>query len=623
MSFLTIISFLVFPYFMGWLISRAIEWISPTKPIYIPFFALGFIPIYFLFLLYQHQYVSVPIAQNIIFYSFFLIGGPLLFNYRRELPPLILNPVTLIFLSLLFFLVYIGAYLEIPSDPLAHLYKIYYGEYRIKVSYFYYHLALTYSPKDSLLKYDLWQAITILMLAFEFFRIGFIITQSRAKAFFILLSTFAFFGTNIFSYFRYYNFSTGFLAYIFYLNALLVLLNLYFNRKALYLLLLPLLFYLAAKIHLQEAMYIAIAFSISPFLWYLIYDRRSLAYFYRLKSTWFLTGVTVVALIERFFFFKNNLIKYTIKPNQFVTVWSPDTAGFKVVFPINFSHLHTSPVHLTLGLPGYISILFTLWILFSKKFSKPEKAIATVSISFFIMLFFPPTTYLLSIVLRSPYLFYRVLYGSLYWFPLAIGIYKISALLYRHFVLIHGFSWSRYLKPIPIALIMFVGFIYDANTYGRLYHFIHRVPYWYDVRAYYGAIRHIIDTDWQDRLKKGRCRVLSDASGNMALMSFSNIKYEGSRFNRPPKLLSQLIKNPHLFIKGMNDKAYCLIAVRKSVVIPVSWVGSTSRHWLGHHALPNHNVPQHNLNLFLHEKSFFKKVYEDEFVYLFSVNKES
>jgi hypothetical protein len=420
-----------------------------------------------------------------------LVAGWLAWKRRKAWRAFLPHCLFFFCLSALFFLP--GAYLEYPSDPWEHFRRIFawqnFSEVRgnplwYKFAYFFnYTWVNTLAVSDRRLAADALSAFWQLLLAWQFYRLSKQFAPSRALAALQVIGVFALFGHGIFS-FRYYALSSTPLAFIAYLGCLIVFLQLRAGQTrwslgtgvqvACYLLLI-------AANHFQELLLLGVsALAIA------IESRGGF-----LKYRWRIGLCFVVCWVLSFVLMREPSVRELIQKgilsarayDPFLGGWLSKWGVFRVWKP--GGHYFQ-----TLGIHGVLSIGLAAFAY--RRFPQ----IAALTLTPFLLLFFPPFVIALTLLTELPNS-YRVLYA----FPTSfILIAVLFSTLQRRVSVVPAFVAT-------LGLVVLMGSFSASPWRGRLAFQLARTTPLEDLRVL-DPLVHWVD---KNKLKlKPSCNVFSD-----------------------------------------------------------------------------------------------------------------
>ena len=556
-----------------------------------------FVPYLFFYLVFKYLHLKISDLEN-IFFILHIINSLGLIHYLYKFCS------NNHFSKLLFWLVIIllfqipGAYLEFPSDAWEHFRRIFEWQTCVlvddhstynKFTYFWgWTLMSEVQPIYRRTALDIYSTFWQFLLAYQFYlfalRIGF--SESWAKV--QVLGTICLFGTNIFSFYRYYALSSTPLAYIAYLRSLTIILDSFDGKrkKAIELIfLIPIIYYN----HYQEILLLLISFL-----------AVSIANFYKQKKINKITIFGTISILILCLFivtlFVTSFQKYSLLITNFwnsylQNYFTEKTPNSFVIEPNYWSKLgflriwdQKLPYFQTLGIYGYISMLFSiiLW--------KKYKVLCTLTFFPLLLLFFQPFTLFIA-TLEDQYTTFRVLYAFPYSFMLVVGFKETFKSIY---LMNQKFNINKY---IIIFMLIFLSLQSNLPWRGRLWHLLYNTP------AQLSLINLDITAQWFFKNRplrnysinaqflfgkpkiNSRCLLVTDNATSFSLVTHLGLQFQGNQrlypYNPSQSLMTfDSLKN---YIQSGNYQKPCSFLVGIPAQInppPISKVGQVSNHWL-------------------------------------------
>ena len=130
------------------------------------------------------------------------------------------------------------------------------------------------SIKNNVCFYNLWQGISFIYIGSRFYKLNLVIGLNKRISFLSLLLSMCFFGTNIFSYYRYYILSAGFWDYILFIEAIILIIYVLIYNKYINLLLFIPLSWILFSSHKQELWFLVIVLIHLPFSYFFITNKN-------------------------------------------------------------------------------------------------------------------------------------------------------------------------------------------------------------------------------------------------------------------------------------------------------------------------------------------------------------
>lgn len=591
-----------------------VRWLH-FSPKYLPWFAWGWV-VYFLIYILSRQWPA-PVQAVEFLFSGMALGIPLLFGvwkvFRKGTEPFLLCPSknllwekgTWVFIGVFgSVMLYVGPYLEFPSDPLFHAEAIQsweaarwmdsvdkmipHGKRYSHFAYFIYHWLLTPSDVSFGGQSGLAFLCAVLqsLLLLGFIRFTRLFTDNSWVGWFGGVASLGLFGIGIFSFYRYYILADSLISYLVFLEALALVCCFFLKERIRYLLLLP---------------------PLVVFCWF--NHRQGVLFLFN--------AVVGIGVLLTLFQYKN------------VSVW---LRRFWVLFiglsiPVSFSvsslehalglggwgAIFTRLNH-ALGLGGWIAVLGALFILF-KSPSKKHTILAAICLWPCLVLLNPFVLVLLNKVIMNPLVFYRVIYGSVYWVFLMIFVEYV----YTHRnVVLRWWPWRSF-APWPqrnflsrwglvFALSFFVmgtSLLPQAPVRGKIPNLLMKTDARLDGRELESAIRYL------RQVAPKQCRdphagkthfpmrsfILSDTYINHYLIVTGYFYTISDRWsilhplghklglvNKPPPKQWELTVKPEIdkkinFPESLKQYRVCYIVLHNRHLAPKSLAGQESGHW--------------------------------------------
>ncbi|MBF0206890.1 MAG: hypothetical protein HQK53_08350 [Oligoflexia bacterium] len=292
----------------------------------------------------------------------------------------------------------------------------------------------------------IYSAIAQTLLFFCFYRFSMVITNSRWIAITGAILSLGYFGTNIFSFYRYYTFSKVWFPYLVYLETLLIFVCALKNQKTKEMLHVFPLGLFCLIVHPQEALLLSIQIILLPTILFIAFvfgrDKTSIcSRYYRNAVIASALLVVISSLIYYFRLYNHFYFSALVAPPG--NYQNPEYLFFlKEIFPkisgdwaiVNFGL--NFPLFKTLGIFGVTSIILSLVFYFFPKLPNIEYKntlfFTAVCLVPFIALFCPLTIFFLGKIMSS-YLLYRLLYGSLYWLAFPAIVAYFAKVIYTLF----------------------------------------------------------------------------------------------------------------------------------------------------------------------------------------------
>lgn len=559
-----------------------------------------FVPYLFFYLVFKYFHLKISYLEN-IFFILHIVNTLTLIHYLYKF---FSNNH---FSKLLFWLVIIllfqipGAYLEFPSDAWEHFRRIFEWQTCVlvddhstnyKFTYFWgWTLMSEVEPIYRRTALDIYSTFWQFLLAYQFYlfalRIGF--SESWAKV--QVLGTICLFGTNVFSFYRYYALSSTPLAYIAYLRSLIIILDFFDGKrkKAIELIfLIPIIYYN----HYQQilllgiscfAIYIASFYEKNPSK----VNKKNIYNTIIFLILCFCIGTLSVSFFQKYallitnfwnsylqnYFTEKTPTSLVIEPNY----WSK--WGFLKIWDQKL------PYFQTLGIYGYISMLFSI-ILWNK-----YKVLSTLTFFPLLLLFFQPFTLFIA-TLEDHYTTFRVLFAFPYSFMLLVGFKETLKTLS---LMNQRFSINKYF--VIISLLIFLSLQSHLPWRGRLWHHLYHTPSELslknlDVTAQWffknrPLKNHYINAHllFGNPKNDSQCLLVTDNATSFSLVTHLGLQLQGNQRLYPynPSQDVNTFDTLKNYIESETHQKPCSFLVGIPAKInppPISKVGQLSNHWL-------------------------------------------
>ncbi|NEP55967.1 MAG: hypothetical protein F6K31_02945 [Symploca sp. SIO2G7] len=526
-----------------------------------------FVPYLLLYLYFKYDNLPTATLHN-IFIVLHIINLVLFFFYlykNKNRQQIKLTEILFwVFIAILF--LQPGAYLEFPSDPWEHFRRIFsWSAYSLiednpinnKFTYFWgWTLMSQVQPLYRRIALDIYSAFWQLLLAYQFYLLALRLGFDKSWAKIQVVATIFLFGTNLFSFYRYYALSSTPLAYIAYLRSLIILINARNGDKKQLAYLLPLVLIMYYN-HIQELLLLLIS-GFALVLDYLTDSKK------QIKILCITVAIAMpIALI---------LGAYMVSNPQLL----PEPASGRLSLPHisswgSFRIWDTKlPYFETIAVHGLISLLLAVaW------FAK-HKTIALLTLTPYLLMLFPP--FVLSFVVAmasgysSNYGTYRVIYAFPTSFILVFGLKETFILLTKKFKL-HPPHLQLRLLVVILAILIALPPIYPYR--GRFWFQIYQPPAALSFKS--------IDTTAQwfftNRQLDAKCLLMADAATDFTLNTNLALRIVPRLhvYNPSESLTSDsALKN---YIKDQNVCRILVAIPDKVSPPPVSVVGQLSGHW--------------------------------------------
>lgn len=511
------------------------------------------------------KYLHLPASGLKIIFICFHLGLIVLFiNYLRTTSKKSEMADFVFWIGLVLLFLVPGAYLEFPSDPWEHFRRIYaWQSYRFidenplsdKFSYFWgWTLVYMVPPLYRRTALGVYGAFWELVLAYQFYLLALRLGFSKSWARIQVLATVCLFGANVFSFYRYYALSSTIVAYIAYLAAVIILMDVLDGerKKAL---LLPLLVLIIYCNHLQEFIFLAI--STTALLIHRAYE------------------------IQRFQKTLNYLLPLTLIVSWIIGAWvvlNPQfipIQGFNPV-PSSVSSWGTfrlwdlkMPYVEAMAVHGLVSLGLAI-VLFKKYRRVALLTLAPV----FLMLFFPFVLCLSALIGNFDHqISWRVLYAFPGSFILVAGLKEGSDFILRR---VSIRSKALLAQLVVVSVVVCVSLVPTFPYRGRLWFVLLKPPQQLALEPMDQTSQWLYDNDHRDL----NCLLAGDGATAMALAATLGLKEEPERLT--PRDSFQLVSKGSPFGSYLQSNQVCglVVAVPSKIMPgPLSRVGQLSGHW--------------------------------------------
>ncbi len=600
-------------YLLGrqWAIStETIHWIFTGMAVGIPcltgvWYGLGLSPMRL-----QKRYHGLPLEKETLFLVSLFVGG----------------------------MIYIGPYLEFPSDPVYHLFFIQNWEaaqWMTSVEgrpshfvYFLYHWLL----EPSNISWGQRTGLAILsaglqgLLLWNFIRVTRIFIPNVWVGWFGGVASVGLFGNSIFSFYRYYVLSNGFISYLVFLEGLILIFCCFFKERFRYLLLLiPLLVFCLFN-HRQEGLLLLNAVVGIGFL-SLIFRYRTLSARFR-RPLLFVAGIgTVVAIL---------LWSYLSKPlltesQLFYLKKIADGLLERPLYVSSFVRLNE-----VLGGAGWLAMVAALVVLLWFRHSKKLTILACLCLWPLIVLWNPIAVELMLNFFYSTVL-YRLIYGSLYWIFLVV-FFGYLYQQWHHSPRARSGHWKL---AIGMSVFIAVMWIPQAPIKGKIQHLLTKPSDQLNGKNLDAAIQYLrrqAPENCTDPYRSGhrpvRTYLFSDNYVNSYLLAtgyfytisdrWEPISY-GSAYpdfmdRETVRWLETLEeKDAPLFYDKLKTHHICYVILSSGNPAPPSRTGSLSGHWPAEYA----NTKRDDFKTLFHwvrkRSQQFQLVFQDQAVRIYKV----
>ena len=552
---------------------------------------LFFVPYLFLYL-YFKQYHGETYLLRSIFINLHFCNALLLTYYTYNVLRKIRIADFLFWTAVILLFLIPGAYLEFPSDAWEHFRRIFTWQASIfvddnpvnyKFTYFWgWTLMSQVEPLYRRIVLNIYSTFWQFLLAYQFYlfalRVGF--SKSWAKV--QVVGTICLFGTNVFSFYRYYALSSTHLAYIAYLQALIVVLDIWEGKrnKAIYLIFLISVIY---SNHYQEILFlmvstIAIIASLSyekikpklrkKLFYIFVFTLLVCFYLGKFAIKYFNDYAQSINYLWQLYFqdyFQEKSIQNLELDPKYWSRW-----GIIRIWDINL------PYFQTLGIYGFISMVLSL--IFWKKYN----LLSTITLAPILILLFQPFTLFISAIDDS-YTTFRILYSFPYSFMFVVGLKEMTKFVTTNFIKKITIYKNNYINNCWITgfLVVLLSLQPSLPWRGRLWFQL------YQPQAQLSMENLDVTAQWffKNRSLKSTCLLGTDVTTGFLLTTHFNfhVLWENNKssvynpsnnFNTVDKLKS--------YLDSESGKYTCSFLVgipEKMISPPISKVGEISGHW--------------------------------------------
>ncbi|MBF0280914.1 MAG: hypothetical protein HQM13_24185 [SAR324 cluster bacterium] len=556
-------------------------------------------------------------------------------------------------------MVYIGPFLEFPSDPLYHLSATQSWETARSLDvvedrhshfvYFVNHWLL----QPSNISWGERAGVTLLtallngILFLSFIRFTKLFSKKNYIGWSGAIASLGFFGTSIFSYYRYYVLADSFIAYLVFMEALFLVSGFFISERFRYLVLLPLLMAFCWQNHAQEVLLLANAVA-GIGLGLFIFRYHKLSPNFR-TQLFCLVGVGIFGVILIFSSTNTPLVSLQ---EEFFLQRIMDGLLENPLYVIEFSRLNSA-----MGVGAWIAMVAAIVVLFSSKSSKKIVILAGLCIWPIVVLWNPLAISLLQRAIPSSSVLYRLIFGSLYWVFIVVFLefifdrrQQLSRLLTR-FSFFQGSNFYRFRHLQLLAVLgVFLGItlIPHAPVRGKILHLLTKTESMHDGRDLNSVIRylrqdapfHCIDPYLGSKNLPVRRFILSDPYINQYLLATGYFYTMTDRWriiypNEPEqrdfpnqfilRWLKDIKRKPEgsdkspVFPDVLREHNICYVLLYSGDSVPSSRIGILSGHWAGDFVNSRHDYSKKLFRWIGKYPLDFQLVFKDESVQLYRV----
>ncbi len=543
-------------------------------------------------------------------------------------------------------MIYIGPYLEYPSDPLFHLFSTQIWEStraidtasgrQARFAYILNHWLLQ-SSGLSLGKREgvaLLGAVLQGILLWEFIRFTRLFTPNIWIGWLGGIASLGFFGTSAFSFFRYYVLAPTFPAYIVFLEAVIWMLFCFFRQRLFHLVLLLPLIAFCWQNHNQEVL-LLVNIGAGTGLFLLIYSYRTTqlptlsSKFKKLLTGMICVGVVGTVLVALLVESNPGFQSYQDAHKEKFLMPSYHLLGWQMWF-YRFSRIDQA-----LGLAGWLAMIGAAWIVFFAPCSRKLYILAGICLWPLIVLWNPLFIEILLKQVPSDTL-YRLFYGSFYWILLVLLLEYLNNRYFNSISFFHSHLWQRYFRNLSLlffpAAILLIGLSFYAHTpiRGRMPHLFTKV----DTPQLNGqnltqTIAYLRDnvpshcTDSKQQLHFPiRTHIFSDPYVNTYLGTtgyFYTISNRWGPFDVYNKMTGSKNFNPLPFLQFLKTQEICYVILYPQNNAPDSHWADVSGHWLVDYANTHKYYSSPFLKWVQNSPEYLEPVFQDGIIRIYKV----
>lgn len=440
-----------------------------------------FVPYVFFYLVFKSLHLKISYLENIFILLHFLNSLLLVYYFYKVYQNNNHLSKVIFWLCLILLFLIPGAYIEFPSDAWEHFRRIFEWQACLfiddhstnyKFTYFWgWTLMSKVGPLSRRTGLDIYSTFWQFLLAYQFYlfakRIGF--SESWAKV--QVLGTICLFGINLFGFYRLYALSSTPLAYIAYLQSLIVIMDVFDGKTKkviLLIFLVPIIYYN----HYQEILLLIIS-STSIFMAN-IYEKKQPFLTKKIKYSIIITlilGFIGCSLTIHFF------QSYTLLISQFWNSYLQNYFQEKTVLNWTLDSTYWSkwgilriwdpklPYFQVLGIYGCFSMLCSL--IFWNKY----RVLSTLTLFPLLLLFFQPFTLFIAAI-DGQHTTFRVLYALPYSFMFIVALKEIFEFITQ------SITNKKYINSylIIIFILIFLSWQPSQPWLGKLWHQLYKIP---------------------------------------------------------------------------------------------------------------------------------------------------
>ncbi len=547
--------------------------------------------------------------------------------------------------------IYVGPYLEFPSDPVEHLYRIQAWDKALWMNYSGYHPASDrfayfiqhWLLQSSALSLGNRTGLALLspllqgMLFWQFVRLTSLLTKSTVLGWLGGVISLGYFGYSGISFYRYTVLSGALLAYIVFLDGFILIVGSFSKEEWRYLLLLPPLLLFCWSNHPQETLLQLSAIACICSTLFVFRYRTISPGFRRMMGFSSLFGGAIAAVIC----LQNPVLSSNTPEHQSHTL-----VAIYNLFGWQIQYHNLGMLHQMIGVFGWFSMTSALLMLLLNRPDRTLDLMAGLCVWPIIFLLNPLS---ISLLLRfvDVEVYHRLLYGSLFWiFPILLMqklysyLFECSSPSFKMVSKIKNFlvlkpSLGRLILYAPIIFLILLSFIPKAPVYGKMRHVLLRVkdPR-LDGRNLQKTIAYLrdrapqtcLDPDAQKTLAS-RSYILSDSYVNTYLQVTGYFYAATNRRESPGyespytglNVFADRQMDYYTFRDLIKTHNICYVILYLQTGNLYSWMGDVVRHWSADHARTQRYYSEGFIEWITQNPQDSQLVFEDKPIQVFEV----
>ena len=623
------------------------------------FFAFKYLPCFgwgwciYLIIYMIGRWMSAPVESVRLFYTGIALLVPTLAGvwylsnphasvWQQQRIDLPLDPWTLLLVgAFIGGMIYVGPYLEFPSDPVDHLAliqtwekarwmhnnDIYVGNYSSRFIYFFEHWllqpsGLSFGNRTGLL---LLSPVLQGILFWQFIRITKVLTNNTVLSWLGGLMSLGFFGYNAVSFYRYTVLAGTLLAYIIFLEGLILIIGSFSKEEWRYLFLLPPLLIFCWQNHPQETL-LQINGMVGICITLLLFRYRNISP--RFRKFMVLVTITVITF-SVFILFKKEVLPENI--------FSPLINYYKL-WEWNINFIQLKHLNFMLGGLGWFAMFSAILVLLFNPPNRNLDVMAGLCI-WSIVIIYNPLSFEVLLRFIPTDVFSRLIYGSIHWVFVVIFIQDLhNKILKIDKVLIvkaNIFLKNKILPYIVILTLFLLSWIPGYPVYGKLRHLGLRVDPRLDGSNLQPTIEYLrlhtpkscVDPYPDPAYLPIRSYVLSDSYVNTYLVGTGYFYIVTNRrdikLDNVPSVDTTVSDNDAIdyssFRKSIKSKKICYVILYVQTEELHSWVGAVLGHWRIDHARTQRYYSANFIEWVTKNPQDFELVFTDNLIRVFKV----